>query len=406
FRYQYEDFELLSDGSIWLKSAAGEGIFNKQLEPLISESKYGIEILPKGYLVKKSTHTTLLDKNFKTIEAAIEWLGENDRWLLGKKESSFIAYRQDNLYQQIAVSDSTVLFGEHYLLSYYADSTVLYFSERSFVVLPGETKFQLLKTAESPEYIMAYQKGSNVIYDPEGNSVLQTDIGDIKPLGKAYFVVTVRGKKGLIDASTGKELLSPRYEAIGNYNNGFVSLLNNERFGLYNAHTQIHIEPAYEKNLRIYNDSVFISEKNGLQWLIDKNNEALHKEGFEEVKYWNDTTAFVRQTDGWRKFSMITQAYSAAIFNVLREITFEQERFILVLSENKYGVFSAVRGEIIPPVYNDIVVLKSSDQILFFTEKHIQEADFFVVIYYDGAGNIIRKQAYEPEDYYRLYCDR
>jgi hypothetical protein len=41
---------------------------------------------------------------------------------------------------------------------------------------------------------------------------------------------------------------------------------------------------------------------------------------------------------------------------------------------------------------------------LYFTEKHIEEASMYVVIYYDREGKFLRKEAYSSEDYERIYC--
>jgi hypothetical protein len=54
--------------------------------------------------------------------------------------------------------------------------------------------------------------------------------------------------------------------------------------------------------------------------------------------------------------------------------------------------------------FTDIINLGSKDDPLYFTEKHVEEASIFVVIYYDRNGKLIRRQAYEPEEYEKIYC--
>ena len=42
---------------------------------------------------------------------------------------------------------------------------------------------------------------------------------------------------------------------------------------------------------------------------------------------------------------------------------------------------------------------------MYFAEKYIIEADFYVVIYYDATGKILRKQIFtEAEEYDKIYC--
>jgi hypothetical protein len=47
----------------------------------------------------------------------------------------------------------------------------------------------------------------------------------------------------------------------------------------------------------------------------------------------------------------------------------------------------------------------SDEKPLYFTEKRVEEADIYVVIYYDQAGKFLRKQVYESEEYDRIVCE-
>ena len=39
------------------------------------------------------------------------------------------------------------------------------------------------------------------------------------------------------------------------------------------------------------------------------------------------------------------------------------------------------------------------------TEKEVEEAGIFVVVYFDKQGKLVRKQAYEEEEYERILCE-
>jgi hypothetical protein len=54
--------------------------------------------------------------------------------------------------------------------------------------------------------------------------------------------------------------------------------------------------------------------------------------------------------------------------------------------------------------FSDIVNVGSSEIPLYFTEKHVEEASLFVVIYYTHQGVMLRKEVYEQEDYDKIYC--
>jgi hypothetical protein len=54
--------------------------------------------------------------------------------------------------------------------------------------------------------------------------------------------------------------------------------------------------------------------------------------------------------------------------------------------------------------FSDIINVGSPAQPLYFTEKHVEEASIFVVIYYDSAGKMLRREIYEQDDYEKIYC--
>jgi hypothetical protein len=77
---------------------------------------------------------------------------------------------------------------------------------------------------------------------------------------------------------------------------------------------------------------------------------------------------------------------------------------MIVQQNNTYGVLNNVRGVILQPTYTDIINIGSAEEPLYFTEKHVEEANIFIVIYYDKSGKLIRRQAFEPDEYEMIYC--
>lgn len=84
---------------------------------------------------------------------------------------------------------------------------------------------------------------------------------------------------------------------------------------------------------------------------------------------------------------------------------YDEGKIMVIHKENFYGVLSNKRGEIIPASYTDIINLGTAEEPLFFAEKHIEEAGIYVIIYFDQNGKILRKQAFEEDEYDKIYCD-
>jgi hypothetical protein len=89
-------------------------------------------------------------------------------------------------------------------------------------------------------------------------------------------------------------------------------------------------------------------------------------------------------------------------FDVLAE---DNEKILLFRKEDQFGIVSNTEGLIINPTFNDILNIGSADEPIYFTEKYISEAEFYIVIYYNSKGEIIRKQVFTDEEYDKIYCN-
>jgi hypothetical protein len=82
----------------------------------------------------------------------------------------------------------------------------------------------------------------------------------------------------------------------------------------------------------------------------------------------------------------------------------EAEKIVSVHRENFYGVISNRKGIVIQPAFTEIINLGNADRPFYFTEKQVEEAGIFVVVYFDSTGKLVRRQAFEEEEYDRIVC--
>jgi hypothetical protein len=216
-------------------------------------------------------------------------------------------------------------------------------------------------------------------------------------------VITKKEKKGLINAAC-KMMLPVEYDAIGTASKGMVSLLKGTKFGLFDCKTRKLIKPQYSKNLISYNNNHLIAYKDEMVGFIGWDNKPLSKLQFNEIRFWNDTTAFVRKDGQWMLYAIKAQKVIVDKINNLNFITDGDEKLVIVQQERRFGVIHNKKGIIIPINFSDILNVGSADVPLYFTEKHVEEASIFVVIYYDSKGNMLRKEVYEQDDYEKIYC--
>src|SRR5262249_39477380 len=124
-----------------------------------------------------------------------------------------------------------------------------------------------------------------------------------------------------------------------------------------------------------------------------------------EVRYWNDTAAFVKKEGQWMIYDI---AGKRAVLDKVNTYTLIRdnpgEKLAIVQRDRHYGVINSRKGTVIPMTFSDIINVGSRGEPLYFTEKHVEEASIFVVIYYTAGGKMLRKEVYEQDDYDRIYC--
>jgi hypothetical protein len=217
-------------------------------------------------------------------------------------------------------------------------------------------------------------------------------------------MVHKNNKSGVIDV-TGKVIVPVEMDAIGSLQGNSISILKNARFGLLNTSTRRFVPPQYSKNLTPYNQNLLVGFKGGNYVLIDWNNHATTNLSFDEIKYWNDSSALVRKGGNWmisdlRKGTVLVDNIKR--FTVVSESS--QEKLVIAQLDRSYGVIHNTKGIVLPFSFTDIVNVGSAEEPLYFTEKHVEEASVYVVTYYGSSGKALRKEVYDQEEYERIYC--
>ncbi len=407
FQALFTDVELMDDDHLWLQSSFGETIFDANLNEVVPYNQQHITPLANGYLIHGRNNFAIVNDQFSSIlNNEAEKVKYNDTFISFKK-TSWTLFDLKNL-SPLGKFDSLAIYGKSFVIGVNNDSIKVFFGGGRVIISNDIVSAQFLASSGSSQYIaLKFSKSKEVLYfDSNGKKVLTGEFDDVTPLGAEYLVVTKKGKKGLFDKS-GKQLLPVKYDAVANYSSGYVSTLLNKKFGLVNVSKGIIINTDYDKNIQPYNESLLIATVGDKFGFLDLSGKTISNFDFEEVKFWNDSTALVKQNFLWHFYDIYHKEIKGVGIKSLQILLNTKEEIIAtVLVDNGYGVYSSKRGEIIAPTFNDILNVGTNDNMVFFTEKHVEEAEFYVVIYYDHNGEIIRKQAFEALDYMLIYCDQ
>jgi hypothetical protein len=267
-------------------------------------------------------------------------------------------------------------------------------------------QIEFIPGQDSLAFMVVTDPKQKTIYNQVGKKLFTFTSDRIQHAGHDCFIVTKKEKKGLASGS-GKLLLPQEYDAVGTIKDDNLTLLKGMKFGVYNYRKKKLIKPEYTKNVMPYNADVLAAFKGGYWGFIGWDNKPLSDFEFSEVKYWSDSLALVKKNSSWMMYNIRKKRVSLdriRRYTLIRETP--DEKLAIIQQDNRFGVLSSKHGTIIPINFSDIVNVGSADEPLYFTEKHVEEASLFVVIYYSAAGKFIRKEVYEQDDYERIYCSQ
>jgi len=413
FTFLYDDYELIESTQILCFKDDKETVIDKNLEVKIPLDIQNIYTLPEGWLVRKNNLYHIYDDAFFKISGSgfdkIEYKGN---WLAGKTEGKWILYHNFAPFPDVFVYDSINILSDQFVLAFEEESSFLIFTNFKKQILQTYDNIKILQhivknelEMDPAEFLMIEQpKGKKSLYNKEGAEIIKGDFENIQAIGPEYLIIYRRGKVGLID-TTGRILLKPQYDAIANYTDGFVSVLNQKKFGLYNMHRNLFVLPRYDRLIKAYNQfNLIVHDSQGFG-LIDLKRNEITDMVFEDITYWNDTVMLAKAEGLWHMYDLVNHSYILEGILDFEYLKDDGEKLIIYNKNNLYGAASNVHGIIINHTFNDIINVGSGEQPIYFAEKYIPEAEFYIVIYYSEAGEILRKQVFDDEEYEKIYCN-
>jgi len=285
------------------------------------------------------------------------------------------------------------------------DSLNVYVGSNRMASFERTAPVSFIKGGDSVVYFWVPEKKNKVVYEAsQGRKLFSSDFDDIEVVGRDLFVFTRKNKKGIFRRD-GKVLQPAEYDAIIPSSNRYFSLLKEKKFGLYDTKSQKLIKPRYERNVLPYSNDYFIAYKGGYG-IITAAEDPVTGFEFEEIRYWNDSAAWVKKNFVWSILSIKDKTIRLSKIRSFQNIKdSDGEKIVRVQQDNYFGVVSNRKGVLVAPTFTEILNIGSEDKPFYFTEKRVEEAGIYVVIYYNSAGQFVRKQVYEEEEYEKIYCE-
>jgi hypothetical protein len=414
-RFEYDDYELIYASQMLLFKGDLETVIDLDLKENIPLGRQNFYELYQGWMVKKNNKYRIYDQIFYPLsDLEFEKVDFNKSRAALKYRDKWGIYNAESTFPTKFEYDSVRFLSEQIGIIISGDTTFAIFDNDSIIDISYSNETRLLKpsilnSGEEDKYaqylLTKTSRGIYKVYNINGYKILDGKFNSVEALGNEYLLVDRSGKKGLYHQS-GKLGLKIRYSAIGNYENGYVSTLINGKFGIYHYKKNVFLSAKYQKALKPFGNNYFIGTKGSLLGLVNKANLDVTGYKFNEILDWNDSIALVRADDEWKLYDVKNDLYvfeGISEYEVLRDD--EEEIILQITKDSKIGILSNLHGEVVGATFNDIINIGTVENPVYFSEKYILEADFYVVIYYDSRGKILRKQIFtEAEEYEKIYC--
>ncbi len=412
--YDYEELERLPGGYMLGYDGDSETLINNNHEVVIPRGVQNIYPMGRNWLVKQPFgYQIFYSETGKFTNRLFPEVEYNGKWLALKSDTAWALVNNESASTLLFNLDSAKLVTEDVALSFQGLKGTLHFANGATVEFTKGDKVYVLEEGyskedyKSEEHLLVLETSkSKRVFSMNGRLLFEQKTGNLRYLSPACVVAEVKGKSGIVD-TTGRQILAPKYDGIGQADaEGLVTVLNDGKFGSLHLQSGTLAAPKYDTRVRYFNDAYLKTTVKSKVGLITYDGKTALPFNYDEVLPWNDTLVMAKKGELW---SLTTFDGKKSFFKPFINFQFirddRTEKILKVYTADGYGIISNVHGQILAPTYNDLLNLGSDEQPLYFAEKHVTEAEFFVVVYTDASGNPLRSQAFRAEEYDKIFCE-
>lgn len=387
---------------VFVSNRDGQGILDTNLRMVVPVSQRTLEKTFFGILLKRANDVEILNTAGQAIGSAPR-VNVSKPWVTFAYDSTeqfFDLYARTLKPQKY----DSIAFVGMVAVGHRRDSATVYFDAANKLTVPSNASLSFLSGRDSTGYLVVSEKKQSTVFSPAGKRLFTGEYETIKYAGEGLFIVGRKDKKGLVTIA-GESLLPLDYDAVGSVNKGIITFLKSMKFGAYHLAKQKLIKPQFDKNVVRYTDDVLAAFKGGAYYFMGWDGKTISKSGFDEILYWSDSIALVRNEKSWSLYDIHSR--SMQLQNVERVEYVkdaDNDKTAIFKLGDVYGVWNNQEGVIISPEFSALINVGTEDEPMYFTEKHVEIASLYVVIYYDRNGRLVRREVYEEDDYERILC--
>lgn len=401
--FVFDETRKWGDQHYWVRNGLLEGVIDASLNFIIPLDRQVLRKTSFGFLTTKGGKVFIQGVKNLESKSYLKVL-EQGSWLR-MKDAAGKHWLYDLVRNKIVPGDSTWFRGRLAFVQV-GDSIRVYLPDGQQVDVSRDAPIQFREAKDSSAYMVLEDKKRKIVYDARsGAKLFAAEFDHLEAVQASLLMLTYQNKKGLVRRN-GKVVLPLEYDAIVPAGETSFSLLRDRKFGWFDGKSGMTVKPAYERNVRPYNDKLWLAYREGGYFFLHADGKPVGGEAWEDVGSWNDTLAWVKNAGIWKLMEI--QSQKIRVDNV-RQYRFvgetPSEKIAIVQQEKGFGVMSSLRGVIVPMQYTDVINLGTGAVPLYYTERYVPEAKITVLVYFDQRGKVVRSQALENDELEKIACD-
>lgn len=401
----FDDVQAVDEGLLLVRNSGLEGILDTALNYVVPLGRHELTKTPFGLIENQNGRSVVYGLSADIESKSFDKISYYKNWLLlyDNQKVQLI----DIPSRKLIEADADSIWFDRSLAFVNKDkSRKVYLSASHSLELQPDAKVNFIPSRDSVQFFFNESKRKRTVFTlDKGEQLFVTDFELVESLGTEYFIVSKGSKKGMLSRK-GKLLVPVEMDAIILTDKNHLSLLKGNKFGLYDLQFKKYLKPDYQRNLIPLNTKNLIVYKNGFYGLISFDTKPITAFEFSEVQPWSDSVIWVKKDFQWKLLNYYTKKI---VIDQVKSFTWitnsVEEKVARILRENYYGIISNRKGLLIPSAFTEIINLGTAEEPFYFTEKEVEEAGIFVVVYFNKEGKLVRRQAYEEEEYERILCE-
>lgn len=401
----FDEVKAIKAGELWVRNGSLEGVIGSDLQYRIPLDRHSLQLTPVG-LIEKQAGGSVLRGVSPDLENKI-WhsVTVQQKWMVLQSEGKYQLY---HIPSRKIIPDpvDSVWFDQSLAFVQQGSASKVYFTATRSLDLQPASKIKFISARDSVQFFYTENKRKRTVFSiTTGEAVFTTEFDIQESIGSELFIVTKGNARGIV-GKNGKEIVRVELDAIIQNANGYFSLLKSKKFGLFDPKSKRQIRPLFDRNVNILDEDHLVAYYESGYGIIGWDAKPQTEFEFLEIQPWTESVIWASRNHQW---ILINYRTKEILFDKIRDFSYLRneaaEKLVIIHRDGYYGVLSNTHGQVIAPTFHDILNLGTAETPLYFTEKRVEEAGIYVVIYYDKNGKLIRRQAYEEEEYDRIYCD-